>query len=130
MKNNFLWTVLVGFVLHSCVFIRMDDSIDLGDNYRLIQDNPKVIIYNTNSTSKSSGVNIVPPVVLSYDFDDKYIIAKSQEVDEMTGSKEGKPLRYWIIDKSLKGQEVEPLDSVDFYNNLKLLKVHLQLKEE
>lgn len=65
MKNNFLWTVLVGFVLHSCVFIRMDDSIDLGDNYRLIQDNPKVIIYNTNSTSKSSGVNIVPPVVLS-----------------------------------------------------------------
>lgn len=130
MKNNFLWTVLVGFVLHSCVFIRMDDSIDLGDNYRLIQDNPKVIIYNTNLTSKSSGVNIVPPVVLSYDFDDKYIIAKSQEVDEMTGSKEGKPLRYWIIDKSLKGQEVEPLDSVDFYNNLKLLKVHLQLKEE
>lgn len=130
MKNNFLWTVLVGFVLHSCVFIRMDDSIDLGDNYRFIQDNPKVIIYNTNLTSKSSGVNIVPPVVLSYDFDDKYIIAKSQEVDEMTGSKEGKPLRYWIIDKSLKGQEVEPLDSVDFYNNLKLLKVHLQLKEE
>lgn len=127
MKNNFLWTVLVGFVLHSCVFIRMDDSIDLGDNYRLIQDNPKVIIYNTNSTSKSSGVNIVPPVVLSYDFDDKYIIAKSQEVDEMTGSKEGNPLRYWIIDKSLEGSPVEPMDSVAFFQQLEALKINLEL---
>lgn|SRR5699024_4246643 len=127
MKNNLLWTMLVGLVLHSCVFIRMDDSIDLGDNYRLIQDNPKVIIYNTNSTSKSSGANIVPPIVLSYDFNDKYIIAKSQEIDEMTGSKEGKLLRYWIIDKSLEGSPVEPMDSVAFFQQLEALKINLEL---
>lgn len=127
MKNNLLWTMFVGLVLHSCVFIRMDDSIDLGDNYRLIQDNPKVIIYNTNSTSESSGANIVPPIVLSYDFNDKYIIAKSQEIDEMTGSKEGKPLRYWIIDKSLEGSPVEPMDSVAFFQQLEALKINLEL---
>lgn len=82
--------MLAGFVLHSCIFIRMDDSIDLGYNYRLIQDYPKVIIYNMDSTSKIvGGVNILPPIVFSYDFNDKYIIAKSQEVSEMTGARRG-----------------------------------------
>lgn len=57
----------------------MDDCIDLNNNYRLIQDNPKAIIYNTDSISKSSGVNIVPPIVLIYDFNDKYIIAEFLE---------------------------------------------------
>lgn len=128
MKNINIVFILLFF--QSCVFIRQDDSIDLGNNYRFIQDTPQTIIYHTSEKYDGVGISVIPPIVLSYDFDDKYIIAKSQEVDEMTGSKEGKSLRYWIIDKSLKGQKVEPLDSVDFYNNLKLLKVKLQLKEE
>lgn len=129
MKNNLLWAMFAGFILHSCVFIRMDDSIDLGDNYRFIQDTPQTIIFHTDEKYKGVGKQIIPPIILSYDFNDRYIIAKSQEVDEMTGNKKGKPLRYWIIDKSLKDQKVEPLDSIDFYNNLKLLKLKLQLKE-
>lgn len=121
---------LIGLALfQSCIFIRQDDSLDLGGNYKLIQENPKVIIYNTSPTSKSSGVNIVPPIVLSHDFNDQYIIAKSQEKDEMTGDKEGR-IRYWIIDKSQSGKRVESQDSVSFYNELKLLNIKLQLQEE
>ena len=97
----------------------MDDSIDLGDNYRFIQDHPSAIIYNTDTTSKSSGVNIVPPEVITYAYNDRYIIAKSQEVDEMTGEKKDKLKKFWVIDKSLKGDTVEPMDSIEFYKTLK-----------
>lgn len=105
-------------LMSSCTFIRMYDSIDLGNKYRYIQDFPQAIIYNTSSESKGSGVNIVPPVVKSYAFNDRYIIAKSQEVDEMTGNPEGKPIHYWIVDKTSKGASVEPMDSVTFYKKL------------
>jgi len=106
----------------------MDDSIDLGNKYRYIQDAPQVIIYQTISESKGSGVNIVPPVVKSYAFNDRYIIAKSQEVDEMTGNPEGKPIHYWIVDKTSKGASVEPMDSTAFYAALKEKQIKLRLK--
>ena len=99
--RNFLGLIYIVLLMSSCTFIRIDDSIDLGNKYRYIQEYPQVIIYNTSSKSKATGINIVPPIVISYAFNDKYIIAKSQEVDEITGSMKGKPIRYWIIDKKL-----------------------------
>jgi len=116
--RNLLVAVFLTLFMSSCTFTRMDDSIDLGNKYRYIQDSPQAIIYNTSSESKGSGVNIVPPVVKSYAFNGRYIIAKSQEVDEMTGSAKGKPIHYWIVDKTKKGASVEPMDSVTFYNQL------------
>lgn len=127
-KSNmryFLGVAFLTLLMSSCTFTRMDDSIDLGKKYRYIQESPQVIIYNTSSESKGSGVNIVPPVVKSYAFNDRYIIAKSQEVDEMTGSAEGKPVHYWIVDKTKNGTSVEPMDSVAFYNQLKKKNINL-----
>lgn len=124
-KNINIFFILLFF--QSCVFIRQDDSIDLGNNYRYIQDTPQTIIYHTSEKYEGVGISVIPPIVLSYDFNDKYIIAKSQEVDEMTGSKEGNPLRYWIIDKSLEGSPVEPMDSVTFFQQLEALKINLEL---
>lgn len=123
--RNLLGAIFLTVLMSSCTFIRMDDSIDLGNKYRYIQDSPQAIIYNTSSESKGSGVNIVPPVVKSYAFNDRYIIAKSQEVDEMTGNPEGKPIHYWIVDKTSKGASVEPMDSVTFYKKLEKKNIDL-----
>lgn len=123
-----LLIILFVFALsHSCVFIRMDDSIDLGNNYRYIQDYPQGIIYHKTPKYEGGGVNIVPPVVLSYKYNDRYIIAKTQEVDEMTGNKEGKPIHYWIVDKTASGSPVNPLDSISFFKKLNELNINLEL---
>ncbi len=126
MRRLFI-ALLASMLLHSCVFIRMDDSIDLGSKYRYIQDSPQTIIYHESSKYEGIGAEIIPPVVLSYKFNERYIIAKSQVVDEMTGSEEGKPIHYWIVDKTMDGAPVNPLDSVTFYQRLKELDIDLSL---
>jgi len=127
MKNLLAATFLTA-LMSSCTFIRMDDSIDLGNKYRYIQDYPQVVIYHTSSEYEGVGTTIVPPIVESYAFNDRYIIAKSQEVDEMTGNPEGKPTHYWIVDKTSKGASVEPMDSLTFFNKLEDMKIDLSLK--
>ncbi len=129
LKSNMRSLLLITFLtalMSSCTFIRMGDCIDIGNKYRYIQDAPQVIIYQTSSESKCSGINIVPPVVKSYAFNNRYIIAKSQEIDEMTGNSEGKPVHYWIVDKTSKGASVEPMDSVTFYNKLEEKNIDLK----
>lgn len=128
--RNIIFTLSVLLFFQSCVFSRMDDSIDLGDNYRYIQDAPQMIIFHKTEEYEGVGVEIVPPVVLAYKFNDRYIISKSQEVDEITGSKEGKPIHYWLIDKETKGAAVEPMDSMRFYNRLIDLNIDLSFKDK
>lgn len=113
--------------IHSCVFIRTDSSIDLGNKYRYVQDAPQTIIYHESANYKGTGIEIVPPIVLSYKFNDRYIIAKNQEVDEMTGNKEGKPKHYWIVDKKTNGVLAEPMDSSTFYQRLIELDINMVL---
>lgn len=113
--------------MQSCTFIRMDDSIDLGNNYRFIQETPRTIIYHDKDENKGSGIEIVPPLVLSYEFNDRYILAKSQEVDELTGNIDGKPIRYWIIDKTMNGSLIESMDSISFYKILKDENIEINL---
>lgn len=128
MKNKMALCFLIS--LSSCFFIRMDDSIDLGSKYRYIQDYPQTIIYHESLEYEGIGTEIVLPIVLSYEFDDRYIIAKSQEVDKMTGNEEGLPVRYWIVDKTADGAPVEPMDSTGFYQQLEELGINLRLKGE
>jgi hypothetical protein len=108
----------------------MDDSIDLGDKFRYIQDYPQTIIYHNTKEYKGTGVNVVDPVVIAYSFDDRYIIAKSreEEIIKRNDSVE-KTIRYWIIDKKEKLDSVKPMDSVNFYKQLRDLKIELKLKE-
>lgn len=115
------------FLINSCVFIRTDSSIDLGNKYRYIQDTPQTIVYHKSTNYEGTGIEIVPPVVLSYNFNDRFIIAKSQEIDEMTGNKEGKPIHYWIVDKNANGALINPMDSTTFYQRLQELKINLSI---
>ena len=126
--RNLLGATFLTALMSSCIFIRMDDSIDLGSKYRYTQDYPQTIIYHVSSEYKGIGTEIVPPIVDSYAFNDRYIIAKSQEVDEMTGNPEGKPIHYWIIDKELEVAAITPMDSITFYATLKEKQIKLNLK--
>ncbi|MFV0571152.1 MAG: hypothetical protein ACK5M1_01815 [Xanthomarina gelatinilytica] len=127
--RNISLTLFVMLLIQSCIGVRKDDSIDLGNNYRFIQDTPQTIIYHSGDKYEGTGEEIIPPIVLSYQFNDRYIIAKSQEVDEMTGSKEGKPIRYWIIDKQIKAPLIKPRDSTDFYKTLEIKDIGLRFEE-
>ena len=104
----------------SCIFIRMDDSIDLGNKYRFIQDYPQTIIFHDSPKYEGIGHNIVPPVVISYKFDDQYIIAKSKDMED-------EQIKYWIVNKKKQGSQEEPMDSISFYNELENLKIQLSL---
>ena len=104
--KKLLILVTLTTLLRSCIFIRMGDSIDLGSNYRYIPDAPQVIIYHASPKYEGVGTIVVPPVVKSYAYDDRYIIAKSQEVDEKTGIAKGKPIKYWLIDKEFENAVV------------------------
>jgi hypothetical protein len=126
MKRLFVALFAIVF-MYSCVFTRMDDSNDLGSKYRYIQDYPQVILYHKTPKYRGGGINIVPPIVLSYKFNERFIVAKTQEVDEMTGSKEGKPIHYWIVDKTTNGAAIEPMDSITFYRRLLELDIKMVL---
>ncbi len=114
------FTVILLF-LESCIFIRMDDSIDLGDHYRYIQDYPQTIVYYKSDEYNGNGLNAVPPIVLDYSFNDNWVIARNID---MTDGK----VRYWIIDKKKEREHTEPLDSLTFYNALKDKSIGLKLK--
>lgn len=77
------------------VLIRIDDSIDLGHQYRYIQDYPQCIIYHDSEEYNGIGTEIIP-FVSTYNFDENYIIAKS--VDKV-GYERTVDTTYWIIDK-------------------------------
>jgi hypothetical protein len=103
----------------------MDDSVDLGGKYRYIQDYPQAILYHKTPKYEGGGVNIVPPVVQTYRFDDRYIIAKSLEWDYVTNNDKGRQNLYWIVDKTTNGAPVQPVDSLVFYQRLKELEINL-----
>ena len=67
------------------IFIRMDDSIDLGNDYRYIQDYPQTIVLGERK-------EIVMPIVLRYDYDEYYIIAKTKDL-------ETNDTLFWIVNK-------------------------------
>lgn len=125
-KLKFL--TILGLWFTSCVFIRIDDSIDLGNNFRYIQDYPQTIIYHPTKKYEGVGTNVVEPVVISYNFNNRYIIALSQDDYYSKNNSEKKRLLYWIVDKKIGPNSAESMDSIIFYNKLKELKINLQLK--
>jgi hypothetical protein len=78
------------------VLIRIDDSVDLGHQYRYIQDYPYSIIYHNSKEYEGVGTEVIPHVS-TYNFDENFIIAKS--VDEV-GFGRTTDTSFWIIDKN------------------------------
>ena len=104
------------------ILIRIDDSIDLGHQYRYIQDYPYSIIYHNTKEYKGGGTEVIPHV-LTYNFDENFIIAKS--VDEV-GYGRTTDTFYWIIDKNKHQAYQFDSDSV-FKVNLHQLNISINL---
>jgi hypothetical protein len=103
------------------LLIRMDDSIDLGKGYRFIQDYPQMIIYHDSTKQyNGSGYSVVYPVVLNYNSNKDFIIAKTKDL-------ETKDTLFWIVNKTEQKTE-HFLDSLEFYNFLKKKNINLELK--
>jgi len=118
MKDRFFVLIAYLFICQSCVFIHVDDSIDLGNGYRYTQDSPEAIIWQDSKEYKGVGNTVVPPQVIDYRYNENYIIAKSV-------SSNGRNLKYWIIDKSKKPQNIESFDSISFFHQKQLLEISL-----
>jgi hypothetical protein len=125
-KLAYLLTLIVFFQIVSCDIAEdMDTTIDLGMNYRYVDDLPNGIIYHPTKKYQGVGREIVPPFITNYSFNDRYIIAKTKGY-----LNNNKPIEYWIIDKEMKGEAVSPLDSMNFYNKLDELNITLLFVKE
>lgn len=118
------------FLLHSCILIRIDDSIDLGDKFRYIQDYPQTIIYHESEKYEGVGINVVAPIVSAYNFDDQYIIARSSDMQKFNPEKYSSDslVLYWIVDKKKSIDSIKPMDSIHFYKQLETLHISLRFK--
>lgn len=106
----------------------MDDSIDLGNHFRYIQDYPQTIVYHASEQYEGVGDIIVTPIVKDFNFNDQYIIARSLGEQQLKGDTVERPFQYWIIDKHQKLNQVKPMDSLTFYTQLKNLGIELVFK--
>ena len=128
-----LGLVVLWIVSCKCPFLWI---VNLGNNFALLQWDDTDIVYDRNGDKKcfssSESVQVVPFEVVAYNFNDRWIIAKSD-------SKAGDNPQYWIIDKQynfsrlgyreeLQRQTTGPLDSISFYKTIKTYGIDLQLK--
>ena len=128
-----LGLVVLWIVSCKCPFLWI---VNLGNNFALLQWDDTDIVYDRNGDkecfSSSESVQVVPFEVVAYNFNDRWIIAKSD-------LKAGDNPQYWIIDKQynfsrlgyreeLQRQTTGPLDSISFYKTIKTYGIDLQLK--
>lgn len=135
IKTSDLRTIIIFFALlitltSCCPFVKEEN---LGSNVYLSEyDNvDRRILYSKESCS-GSGLEIVPMTVLEYNYDSKWIIAKS-------GSKKGKSsTKFWILKKDfdneptpdlIKSNTIGPLDEKQFLNELTKRQINLKLKK-
>lgn len=87
-----------------CPFIKEEN---LGNNFYLSEyDNVDRRILYSEKTCSNSGIEIVPLTVTEYAYDLKWIVAKSVLL------RQGKDIKYWIIDKSFKVKITQDSDSI------------------
>ena len=108
--------VLVVICLSSCLWNDTAITEDLGDKYFYLGAGNESQILLGNE-KKNSGVTVVPQEVIEYNYDTRYIIARSTDSLD----------KYWIIDKQ-SNQSLKPLDSLEFAKEMENLNIALKLK--
>ena len=114
--------VLICLNLCSCVFRHMNIEEKLGNGYYYIgAGNESQILYNKKGNT-NSGLIVTGAEILEYNYNGKFIIAKSKTVI-------GDTLKFWIIDKTIEYGDYKSLDSIEFYEKKEKLKIDLNLKK-
>ncbi|MGV3588356.1 MAG: hypothetical protein ACO1OF_15235 [Adhaeribacter sp.] len=106
----------------SCLYNDTAITEDLGNGYFYLgaANESRILLGNEK---RNSGVTIVPQVVIEYNFNKKYIIAKSKVIVP-----DNRKQLYWIVNKEQKQDSVIELDSISFYKKLEELSININLK--
>lgn len=123
-------TIIILTTLNSCCLFIKEDS--LGNNLYLSEydNDDRRIIYSEESCS-GSGVEIIPMTVLEYDYDSKWIIAKSGAEGHESENE------YWIIRNDfdsepnsgiIKSNTLGPMNFESFSKELTNRQIKLKLK--
>jgi hypothetical protein len=95
MKRKLLWLIYAIF-FHSCNLPILFGDKELGAGYYYSEDGKlSTIIYSTKKPYKSSGLEVIPPQVVDFEYNNLYVIVKS--IDNQTKNE-----YYWIIDKKVR----------------------------
>ena len=114
--------VLISLNLCSCVFRHMNIEEKLGNGYYYIgAAKESQILYNEKG-STNSGLIVTEAEILEYNYNEKFIIAKSKTVI-------GDTLKFWIIDKTMEYGNYTSMNSNKFYERKEKLKINLKLKK-
>ncbi|PKP29181.1 MAG: hypothetical protein CVU01_01255 [Bacteroidetes bacterium HGW-Bacteroidetes-18] len=131
--KTIIYLLFTSIILTSCQFIHINDNKSLGDGYYYVYDKPSSIIYSKENNKGRDGTLVIPSSiemevdysssVISYNFNQKYIIAKTKD--------EKQSVKYWLLEKSTYNIEepLTPLDSIQFYRMLSEKAIELKFKE-
>ena len=117
-KNLLL--VFVVICLSSCLGNDTAITEDLGDKYFYLgAGNESQILLGDER--KNIGITIIPQEVIEYNFDNRFIIAKS--VAKLNNNVQ----EFWVVDKKSKDSIVS-LDSISFMKKIEGLGLKIRLK--
>ena len=131
MKIYLCLTLMIIIAGCKCPFIHM---VELGNNFALVQVDDTDILYDRKGKKEcyfsTESTEVVPSEVIAYNYDERWIIAKSRTL---------KGCFYWIVDKQynfsrlgyteeLKKQTIGPLDSLQFQKEKLKYNINLELR--
>src|SRR5688572_10822430 len=114
-------SILVVTSLSSCIYNDTAITEDLGSPYFYLGAGNESQILLGNE-KKNTGITIVPQEVVDYNFDSRYIIAKSVIKIENVAKQS-----FWIVDKKDKNSPVA-FDSISFTKKVEELNLKLKLR--
>lgn len=135
MKNILL--LFLTLLQISCGCSSWTRTVELGNNFGLVEGDDTQIHYDRKGGEEcfysSESAVVVPAEVVAYNYNDRWIIAKSQYHNP------NKEYSFWIIDKDynfsrlgypdeLKKQTIGPLDSIQFQKEILKHNIKLKLK--
>ncbi len=120
-RSNNPFFVLIVICLSSCLWNDTAITEDLGDNYFYLgAANESQILLGDEK--KNIGITIVPQEVIAFNFDNRFIIAKSvAKINNINVHK------FWVVDKKRKDSIVS-LDSISFNKKIENLGLKIRLK--
>lgn len=129
MKTKFYFLYFSSIIFFSCIsnqpIYNHTDNIDiLGEGYYYLGDSneSQILLDDNKNQTYKSGITIIPPEVIEYNFNNNFIIAKTLEVADNK-----KNYNYWIVDKRRKNDSFKPFDSVSFFKEINNLHLNIKL---
>lgn len=99
-----------------------DKSVIINDKYSLNKTSPKSV----NLTDVKTSLFAIEPNIIEFNYDDKFIISRTESVQDKTTKKE--TIFYWIIDIE-KEQLYGPMDEIEFIGKKRELFINLNLRK-